>query len=724
MSATSQSPDLAALLSAMTLEEKLGQLSFYVARFASAGAQGANPLDAMRGEGDRLDAIRAGRVTGLFNLYGVTALRDLQRVAVEESRLKIPLLFAADVIHGFRTIFPIALAEAAAFDPALAEATARMAAEEAAAHGLHWTFAPACDLARDARWGRYEESSGEDVYLLCRLTEARVRGFQGRDLVLAPGHILATAKHFAAYGAAEAGRDYNLAEISRATLHDHYLPSFRAALAAGAATVMSAFQTVDGIPATANPYLLTTVLRGQWGFDGVVVSDFASDHELIDHGFAENRADAARLALNAGLDMNMESGLFMEQGPALLAAGAITMAQIDQAVMRVLRIKERAGLFADPYRHLHESDAIGLAARARSLSAEAARKAPVLIKNRTGLLPLPSVPLRVALTGPFARDTAHLNGPWSWFADESPGISLYDGLKDRLPAGSDLIAPEPGDDPAAQMAAMKRADVIILALGETSHHSGESRSRADITLPAGQLDLARQAHATGKPVVALIRCGRPLDLSALDPLADAILITWFLGPETGPAVADLLTGKAAPSGKLPASFPRAAGQVPLYYNHQMTGRPVPEGGDDQYKSRYIDLPPGPLYPFGFGLSYTEFAYGKPMLDSESLAWDGELRISATVTNDGARAGEEIVQLYIRDRVGSRVRPVRELKGFQRIKLRPRESVTVRFTLTRADLAFYRADDRIEAEPGLFDLWIGPHSAGGLAAHFTLEAPAA
>jgi beta-glucosidase len=708
------------LLGRMTLEEKVGQLSLYSADVKLAGAETVNPTLTFKPPESRFADIRAGRVTGVFNGYGEAYVRTLQKIAVEDSRLRIPLIFGADVIHGFRTAFPVPLAEAASFEPELAERIAVIAAAEAAAEGLHWTFAPGADLCRDARWGRVVESYGEDALVAARFAAARVRGFQGADLS-DPRRLMATVKHFAAYGAAEAGLDYNTAEISRTTLVDHYLPPYRAAIAAGAGAVMTAFNDVEGVPASANRDLLTGLLRDQWGFEGFVVSDYNSDFETITHGLAEDARDAARLCILAGLDMCMQSGLYTDHLPALVASGEVDERAVDRAVLRVLAAKQALGLFDDPYRGLGGVFDTG---SARALAREAARRCQVLLKNQGGVLPL-KAGARVALIGPFAREHQHLNGAWAIFAANGESVNLEEGFLAAL--GPEALIVEPGCGISeripggldAAVAAARVADVVLLALGEGQHMSGESRSRSDIGLPSVQLDLAWAVKRVGRPVATLLRTGRPLAIPELAELSDALLVTWFLGCETGHAVADVVTGRVAPSGRLPMSFPRNVGQAPIYYARKPTGRP-PQTPAGPFTARYIDVEPTPLYPFGHGLGYGVAEYGPTRVSSGQLGWDETLIVSCEIAETAGVAVEEVVQLYIRDLAASRVRPVRELKDFRKVAIAAGARVTVEFELRAADLGFADGMGGWTIEPGAFDAWIAPNAQAGVPARFVLR----
>ncbi|ALJ26542.1 beta-glucosidase [Stenotrophomonas acidaminiphila] len=716
------------LIARMTLEEKVGQLGVF-ADMVRPFAPDVNPETNVRNAGQVLEQVRAGRVGCLFNGVGAAQGREIQRVAVEESRLGIPVALAADVIHGMRTVFPIPLGEAASFEPALAERTARATAVEATAAGIHWTYAPAVDIARDQRWGRGAESAGEDVVLGCAFAAARVRGFQGPDLAAADS-LLATPKHFAGYGAVAAGMEYAQVDIAPQTLHDVHLPPFKAALAAGARALMSAFNDINGVPASANRWLLTDLLRGQWGFDGVVVSDYTADMELIAHGYAADETDATAKAFLAGLDLSMQSGFYAAHLPALVESGQVPMAALDASVRRILRLKEAIGLFDDPYRSLdpaREADTSHIAAH-DALARDAARRSIVLLKNDGALLPLRRAGQKIALIGPFAQDRDNIEGCWTLFGDKARYVTLEAGMRAAL-ADQALLEVVPGcalEDAVeggieAAVAAARRADVVVLALGEPQRYSGEAQSRVEIVVPAAQQALAEAVAATGTPVVVLLRNGRALALHGAVRDAQAIAVTWFLGTQTGHAVADVLFGDYSPSGRLPVSFPQHSGQQPYFYNHPRTGRPeLP--GMSEFKARWREIPNAPLYPFGHGLGYATFAYGAPRLSEPQLDWDGELVVTTTVTNTGAVAAEEVVQLYVHDRVASRVRPVRELKAFAKIALAPGQARDVVFRLDRGQLAFTNSEGVFTAEPGLFDLWVCASSADGEPVRFELLAP--
>lgn len=701
------------LLAQMTIEEKLGQLAQYSGQTLQTG-----PEMPPGGEED----VRAGRIGSFLNIYGAEATRAFQRIAVEESRLGIPLLFAHDVIHGFRTIFPIPVAEAAAWNPEAAERSARVAAVEATAHGLHWTFAPMVDLARNPRWGRIVEGAGEDPYLASVLAAARVRGFQGTDL-RDPSTLLACVKHFAAYGAAEGGRDYNVADISERTLREMYLPPYKAAVDAGAATVMAAFNEIAGVPAHADRRLLQDVLREEWGFDGMVVSDWTGVLELIAHGVAADRVEAGRLALKAGVDMDMISGIYGRDLPEVVREGRLDEALVDAAVRRVLEAKYRLGLFDDPYRYSDPAreQALTLTPEHRALAREIAQQSIVLLKN-DGVLPLSKDVGTLAVIGPLADDGVTSLGGWAGAGRAEDAVTVLDGIRQAVSSGTRVLhvrgTDVTGTDTsgiAEAVAAARQADAVVLVLGETVEMSSEAGSRAKLDLPGVQQQLVEAIHATGKPVIALLMTGRPLTVTWLDEHVPAVVQTWHLGVEMGNAVADILFGDVNPSGKLPVTFPRHVGQVPLYYNHKRTGRPADEA--QRYTSKYVDLPFTPLYPFGYGLSYTTFEYANLRISPQVIHPAGTVTVQADVTNTGSRAGDEIVQLYIRDEVASVTRPVKELRGFERITLQPGETKTVTFTLEPEDLSFLDLHLEHVVEPGFFQVFVGPNSTEGLEGRF-------
>ncbi len=718
-----------AILATLTVEEKAGQLTLMAAAWSGGAADKLNPVGAGATFDQQLAAVRAGRLTGVFNGNGADMAQRMQTAAMRESRAKIPLIFAADVIHGFRTVFPVPLGEAASFDPVLAERTARVAGTEAAAAGLDWTFAPMVDIARDQRWGRGVEAAGEDVLLGRMMAAARVRGFQGTRGLKADDAVLACAKHFAGYGAAEAGLDYNSVDVSERTLRDVYFPPFQAAFDAGALSVMAAFNELSGVPATGNPWLLRQVLHREWNFRGLVVSDYTGDEEMIAAGFAKDTREATRLAFMAGVDMSMQSGFYMTHLPGLVADGSVPMARLDEAVRRVLTVKAALGLFDDPFRRI---DPRRETTRVRTpehlaLAREAARRSIVMLKNEGDLLPLPRSGKRIALIGPFAQGQHDLVGPWNMYGSDADAVDLLTGVRAAVRdpamvtavAGSGVEAPIAGGIDAA-VAAAQAADIVLLAIGESQQMSGEAQSRDAIVVPAPQQALAEAIAKTGKPVVVLLRNGRALALEGAVLDAPALLVTWFLGSESGPAIADILFGLAAPSARLPISFPYATGQEPLYYAHKATGRPNPPGPLLEYKAHYRETANAARFAFGHGLTYGRVDYTGLSLSDAQLPWDGVLTVRAKVTNSGRRAAEEVVQLYIHDVAASVTRPVRQLKGFSRVALAPGETKTVAFTLRRADLLFVGIDLKPTVEPGAFRVWVAPTAeAEGVGGSFEL-----
>jgi len=721
-------PAIESLIARMTVVEKAGQLTLMAAAWAGGAATSLNPAGAQGSFEDQLAEVRAGRLGGVFNGNGAAMARRMQTVAMR-SRLRIPLLFAADVIHGFRTIFPMPLAEAGSFEPALAERTARAAGAEAAAAGIDWTFAPMVDIAHDQRWGRGIEGAGEDVLLGRMMAEARVRGFQGRNGLAAPDAVAACAKHFAAYGAAEAGLDYNSVDISERTLRETYFPPFQAAFAAGAPTTMAAFNEISGVPATANRWLLSDVLRDEWGFGGLVVSDYTGDEELIGHGFAEDARHATRLAFMAGVDMSMQSGFYLKHLPALVAAGDVPMARLDQAVRRVLALKVALGLFDDPFRRIdpRRERALVRTPAALALAREAGRRSIVMLKNEGDLLPLPRSGKTIALIGPFARGQHDLIGPWNVYGTDREAVDLLTGVRGAVadPAlvtvtdGSGIDAPLSGGI-AAAVAAAKAADIVLLVIGESQSMSGEAQSRSAIVVPPAQMALAEAVAATGKPVVVILRNGRALALEGAALAAPAILVTWFLGSQSGPATADILFGVEGPSARLPVSFPHASGQSPYHYAHKSTGRPNGPGPLAPYKAHFREFPNDALFAFGHGLTYGRIRYDALDLGSGRLSADGVLRVRATIRNAGERAAEEVVQLYVQDVAASITRPVRELKAFRKIMLQPGAARTVEFLLRADDLRFVGRDLKPVAEPGRFRLWVSPSAqAEGVSGAFVL-----
>ncbi|MEU9117339.1 beta-glucosidase BglX [Streptomyces sp. NPDC048483] len=711
-----------ALLAKMTVEEKFGQLQ-QLTWHADTG-----PGDGQNKECAELAA--KGLLGSVLNLTGAKKCNDLQRAAVERSRLAIPLLFGQDVIHGYLTTFPIPLAQGSSFDPEVVASDAETSAREAASQGIHWTFAPMADVSREPRWGRVAEGSGEDPYLTAQLTAAKVRGYQGADYG-ATDRLAACAKHFVGYGFPEGGRDYNTADVSERRLRDVCLPPFKAAVDAGVATVMASFNTVNGVPAHANRHTLHDILHEEFGFDGFVVGDYTGVQELIAHGIAADGADAARLALGAGVDMEMVSTTYAQHGKRLLAAGKISRERLDDAVARVLRVKFRAGLFAHPYAD-EAAEITEPSAAARSAARTAAARSMVLLRNEKKTLPLSAKAGSLAVVGPLGDDTKELHGTWASIgAALFPAVSVLEGIKQAAPSATVRFArgcAVEGDDTGSfdeAVAAARAADAVVVVVGEKAAQSGEAAARSDITLPGVQAQLVAEVAATGTPVAVVVLSGRPLVLTGIADEADAILQAWHPGIEGGHAVADVLFGKVNPGGKLPATFPRSAGQLPLYYAHENTGRPFDP--ENKYTSKYLDIPHTPLYPFGHGLSYTTFTVSGLKLSAEVLraksVADGGATVRATVQveNTGASAGDEVVQLYLRDKVASVVQPVRRLVGFSRVHLKPGERRRVGFTLGRQELGFHTNDLRGEflVEPGEFEIYAGNSSDAALKAGFTL-----
>ena len=711
------------LLAQMTVEEKVGQLNQLSPSIVGGFDVSFGELIEMLADGrisqsefEKImststrdfheDDIRAGRVSS-YLLDDPEAANRLQKIAVEESRLGIPLLFGLDVIHGFRTVFPIPLAETCSWDPELFEKTAQVAAREASSRGIRWTFAPMVDIARDARWGRISESPGEDPYLAGKYAQAKVWGFQGREGVTRE-NIAACLKHFAGYGAVEAGRDYNTVSMSRSMLHNGYLPPIKAGVEAGAMTVMAAFNDVNGVPCTVNRYLLRDVLKEGYGFGGFVVSDANAVKECVTHGVAADLAEASLKSIQAGLDMDMNSGVYYEHLAEQVSSGAAAMEALDDAVRRVLEVKMALGLFEEPYVTKESAARYETLPREHlELALEAAEKSIVLLKNQGELLPL-SRSNKIALVGALADQSAEVLGAWAISGRESDCVSIRAGLEKAgaqvayAPVCGPADAPDSGEMRRELEAAAKDADVIVAVVGETTAMSGEAASRADITLPGRQRELLEMALATGKPVAAVLVNGRPLALQWEDEHIPALLECWQLGIRMGDAVAAVLLGDCAPTGKLCCTFPAVTGQCPSYYNHPNTGRP---GSKSKFTSRYLDAPVKPLYPFGHGLTYTEF-HCKDLAVEEK---DGGVEVSVTVANTGKRPGVETLQLYMRDVTGSLVRPVQELKGFQKVPLEPGEEKTVRFVLPKADMGFYDDDGTYRLEDGEFVLSVGGSS---------------
>lgn len=704
------------VLSLMTLEEKIGQMTQFSANWTVTGPTMSS---------DFQPYLEKGLVGSVFNAATVEGIRNMQKIAVEKTRLGIPILFGYDVIHGYETIFPIPLAEACSWDLELMKRSAQIAAEEAASDGQHWTFAPMVDISRDPRWGRVMEGAGEDPYLGSLIAKARVEGFQGGNSwqsLKETNTVLACAKHFAAYGAAESGRDYNTAELSEHTLRNFYLPPYEAAKEAGVATFMASFNEINGIPATASKWLMTDILRKEWDFKGFVVSDYTGINELVFHGIAEDNKHAAELAANAGIDMDMTGATFINYLTKLVEEGKVSEKTIDNAARRVLEMKFILGLFDDPYRYLDENRAKATLQKPEfmDVARKAASQSVVLLKNNNNILPIKKdTPKKVALIGAMIKDSINLNGEWQGRGKREQSVSLFKGLQEvykdsnvqfSYAQGTTLTESTP-QSIAQAVATAKNSDVVLVALGEDFNWSGEAACLTDIRLHAAQRELLKALKQTGKPIALLVFSGRPLDLSWEDANVDAILQVWFPGTQGGRGIADVVAGNYNPSGRLVMSFPRSVGQVPVYYNQKNTGRPVdmnnPQG---DYKSKYEDSPITPLYPFGYGLSYTTFDIKNAKLDKTELSKDGNLTATASVTNTGATDGEIVVQLYVRDLVGSVTRPVKELKGFKKIALKAGETQTVSFDIKANDLAFYGQDMKKIVEAGKYKLWIAQHSS--------------
>lgn len=727
------------LMERMTLDEKIGQLNLPSAGDITTGQAKSSDIGS---------AIVRGEVGGLFNIKGVDKIREVQRVAVEESRLGIPLIFGMDVIHGYETTFPIPLALAATWNPETVERASRIAAIEASASGIFWTFSPMVDISRDPRWGRVSEGVGEDPYLGSAMARAMVYGYQGRDRThYAEDEIMACVKHYALYGASEAGRDYNTVDMSRQRMYNEYFPPYKAAVDAGAGSVMASFNEVEGIPATANRWLMTDVLRDQWGFDGFVVTDYTGIYEMIAHGIGDLQEVSAR-ALTAGVDMDMVSEGFLKTLKSSVATGKVSEADVDRACRRILEAKYRLGLFANPYKYCDPKRAANevYTPEHRAEARKTAAESFVLLKNEGGVLPLDKS-AKIAVVGPMASSRENMPGTWSVATDLTKPLTLVEGL--RLVAGKDAeilyakgsnvcFDPElekhvtmfgrdiPRDgrtdremiDEALRVAA--EADVIVAALGETSEMSGESSSRSEIGIPDAQQALLRELAATGKPIVLVLFAGRPLTLEWEAESIPAILNVWFGGTEAAEAIADVVYGDVNPSGKLPSSFPRNVGQIPVYYNHKNTGRPLLGDRFEKFRSNYLDVKNTPLYPFGYGLSYTTFEYGPLTLSADEMTSDGSITASVEVTNTGDRDGAEVVQLYIRDCVGSTTRPVQELKGFEKVWLKAGETKEVSFRIDEEALKFYNHELEYGSEPGEFDLMVGGSSDRVQHAKFTLK----
>jgi len=707
-----------ALLKRMTLEEKIGQLNQYTGDNAATGPVTINP--------NKQSEIKAGLIGSMLNVLGTQHTRQYQELAMQ-SRLKIPLLFGQDVIHGYKTTFPLPLAEAASWDLDAMELSARIAATEASASGIHWTFAPMVDISRDPRWGRVMEGAGEDTYLGSKIAYARVKGFQGKlgDL----NSVMACVKHFAAYGAAVGGRDYNSVDMSERMLWETYLPPFKAALDAGAATFMNSFNDLNGIPATGNKYLQRDILKGKWNFKGFVVSDWGSIGEMINHGYVKDSKEAALAAITAGSDMDMESNAYRYNLAQLVKEKKVPIGLIDDAVKRILRKKFELGLFEDPYKYSNperEQAALNNPEH-RKAAREIAAKSIVLLKNvsppgrEKSVLPISKQTKTIAFIGPLVKERKQNMGFWSVELPEvdydKHVISQWEGLQNKIGNTAKLLYAKgceiEGDNIdgfAEAIAVANQADVVILSIGERRDMSGEAKSRSNLRLPGVQEELIKAIQATGKPVVVLINAGRPLIFNWTADNVPAILYTWWLGSEAGNAIADVLFGDYNPSGKLPMSFPREEGQIPIYYNHFNTGRPAKNENETNYVSAYTDLKNSPKFPFGYGLSYTTFEYSNLKLSKNKIKNTEKITVTLNVTNSGKVAGEEVVQLYLRDKVGSVVRPIIELKDFQNIKLNAGETKTIQFIIDKEKLSFYNANLQWVAELGDFDVMIGSSSA--------------
>ena len=701
-----------ALLRQMTLEEKIGQLNQYTGDNAATGPITINP--------NKQTEIKQGLIGSMLNILGTKYTRQYQELAMQ-SRLKIPLLFGQDVIHGYKTTFPIPLAEAASWDLEAMELTARIAATEAAAAGIHWTFAPMVDISRDPRWGRVMEGAGEDTYLGSKIAYARVKGFQGNlgDVT----SVMACVKHFAAYGAAVGGRDYNSVDMSNRMLWETYLPPFKAALDAGAATFMNSFNDLNGIPATGNAYLQRDILKEKWNFKGFVVSDWGSIGEMVNHGYAKDNKEAALAAITAGSDMDMESNAYRYHLAQLVKEKKVPMALIDDAVKRILRKKFELGLFDDPFKFNNEEreQKALYNPEHRKVARAMAAKSIVLLKNEKGILPLSKSTKTIAFIGPLVKEYKQNMGFWSVELPEldytKEIVSQWDGLQNKVEKNTQLLYAKgcdiEGDNTegfAEAIAVANQADVVILSIGERRDQSGEAKSRSNLRLPGVQEELVKAIQATGKPVVVLINAGRPLIFNWTADQVPAILYTWWLGSEAGNAIADVLFGDYNPSGKLPISFPREEGQIPIYYNHFNTGRPAPNETATNYVSAYIDLKNSPKFPFGYGLSYTTFNYSDLQLSKKVMKKNETITVSFTLTNNGKFDGEEVVQLYLKDQVGSVVRPVKELRDFQKVFLKARASQKITFTIDKEKLAFYNAKLEWAPEPGAFEVQLGASSA--------------
>lgn len=723
---------IGSLMQKMTVDEKIGQLTQFTSDMDNTGPT-------MRA-GYKTD-IRNGRVGSIFNAYTPKYTRILQKLAVDSTRLHIPLIFGYDVIHGHKTIFPIPLGESSSWDLGQMEKSARIAGQEASADGLQWTFAPMVDIARDPRWGRVSEGAGEDTWLGTQIATARVKGFQG--IGYDGTSVMACTKHYAAYGAAQAGRDYNTVDISQRELWDTYMPPFKATVDAGVGTFMTSFNEIAGVPSTANNYLVNEVLKKQWRFKGFVVTDYTGINEMVKHGNVANEQEAGEAAIRAGVDMDMQGSVFHSYMKKSITEGKVTMATLNDAVRRVLEAKWKLGLFADPYKYCNEERAATVIMSKANLDAarDGARRSVVLLKNYQQTLPLKKSGT-IAVIGPLANSKRDMIGNWSAAGDYSKAVTVLEGLKNvagssanilyaqganvtddkslatQLNQHGGMITTNNADDLLKEaMSTASKADVIVLAVGESQGMTGEAASRTDISIPESQQRLMREIYTLGKPVVLVVMNGRPLTLTWEEAHFPAILETWFSGSQGGNAIADVLFGDYNPAGKLTMSFPRSVGQIPLYYNAKSTGRPADP--NNKYSSKYLDSPNDPLYPFGYGLSYSTFSISRPVVDKKAIKTTDMLTVSVTVTNTGNYDGEEVVQLYIRDLVGSVTRPVKQLRGFQKIFLKKGEAKNITFTLTNEDLKFYDINMKYTSEPGDFKVFVGSNSRDTQEADFKL-----
>ncbi|MCK0124631.1 beta-glucosidase BglX [Gelidibacter sp. F2691] len=718
------------LMAKMTLEEKIGQMNQYNGFWDVTGPAPANGAAA-----NKYEHLKKGWVGSMLNVSGVKDVREVQKIAVEETRLGIPLIIGFDVIHGFKTISPIPLAEAASWDLEAIKLSAQVAAEEAAASGINWTFAPMVDISRDARWGRVMEGAGEDPYLGSMIAKARVEGFQGDDLSLAHT-IVACAKHFAGYGFAEAGRDYNTVDVGTSTLYNIILPPFKAAVDAGVRTFMNGFNELNGVPVTGSAFLQRDILKKEWNFDGFVVTDWGSINEMIAHRQAKDRLHAAEIAIKAGADMDMESYAYVNELAQLVNEGKVDIGLIDDAVKRILRVKFELGLFEDPYKYCNETtetEVIG-SKRINDIVLDVAKKSIVLLKNENQILPLKKEGQKIALIGALANDKTSPLGSWRIGADDGTAVSVLEGMQAykgntlKYEKGADVATGEIAFPKeltinvsdksgfAAAIAAAKNADVVVMVLGEHGLQSGEGRSRSELGLPGVQQELLEEVYKANKNIVLVLNNGRPLTINWADANIPAIVEAWHLGTQSGHAIAQVLYGDYNPSGKLPMSFPKNVGQVPIYYNYKSTGRPTIPAPGEVFWSHYSDVSNAPLYPFGFGLSYTTFAYTNLKVERVS---DDVVEVSVNLTNTGNVKGKEVAQLYLRDEFASITRPVRELKGFELVELYPNETKTLKFTLTEAELGFYDNNGKFIVEPGTFSVFVGGSSDATLTSKFQL-----